>query len=299
MRNIVVDMSNILWAARFAEFKGQNESEFSTSLLMHCAVSHLISFNVKFQPDGILLAFDGRNGWRKDIYDAYKANRQKDMFYEEVNWVADTLYDFFMNHTNITAIKVHKAEADDVIYMATKMSPKTTIISSDTDFVQLLDDKTELYAQTLKTMRTSENPAYDLFIKCIRGDHTDNVMSAFPRVRETKLKEAWEDPSKIKLMNMFETNLPDGRKVGAAYELNKSLIDLTMSPPYIQDAIRNHIIEQASVNKPNNQIGLIKKLGELHQPALARSVSQSENFYNKRFVVLAEIIVKEKNLMIG
>ncbi len=284
-KNIIVDMSNILWASRFAEFKGQNESEFSTSLLLHCVVSHLISFNVKFQPDGILLAFDGRDGWRKDIYEAYKANRVKDIFYEEVNWVADTLYDFFMNHTNVTAIKVHKAEADDVIFMAAKMSPQSTIISSDTDFVQLLNDHTELYAQTLKVMRTSENPAYDLFIKCIRGDHTDNVMSAYPRIRETKLKEAWEDQTKMKMMNMFETNLPDGRKVGAVYELNRSLIDLTMSPLYIQDGIKNHIIEQASVDKPVSQITLIKKLGELKQPALARSVAQAENFYNKRFVL--------------
>ena len=32
-----------------------------------------------------------------------------------------------------------------------------------------------------------------LFEKCMRGDPTDNVFSAFPKVRKTKLLEAFQD----------------------------------------------------------------------------------------------------------
>ena len=37
------------------------------------------------------------------------------------------------------------------------------------------------------------NPEWLLFEKCMRGDASDNVFSAYPRIRKNKLLEAFED----------------------------------------------------------------------------------------------------------
>ena len=79
------------------------------------------------------------------------------------------------------------------------------IISTDTDYLQLItpkvkqyngvtgelitlegyfDDKDRPVKDKEKNPKLLEDPQYILFRKCMRGDATDNVFSAFPGVRE-------------------------------------------------------------------------------------------------------------------
>lgn len=283
MTNLIIDVSNIAWATRFAEFKKQNQDEFSKDLLLHSILASLIQNSIKFNAGGILLAFDGRRGWRKGIYPAYKGNREKDLYFEEVIEVIDTLRTFFAEKTDVTTVTVDEAEADDVIRTATIMSPKSIIISSDKDFIQLINAHTRLYASTLDLERTSENPAYDLYVKCIRGDTGDNVMSAYPRVRETKLKAAWDDG--LAMANLMETVLLDGRKVADNYEFNRKLIDLSRCPSEIQTKISNEITASATKTGCYSQAKVMQALGALKLNKLARETASTQGFYQKRFVL--------------
>lgn len=285
MTNLIIDVSNIVWATRYAEFKGQREAEFTKELLTHSVIQNLISLHIKFKTDGILLACDGDNTWRKAIYPAYKATREKDMFFEEVCEVLQILQTFFSENTDTTCVKVEGAEADDVIYVATQLSSQSVIVSSDKDFIQLLSNKTRLYASTMNLERLSIDPKYDLFLKCIRGDTGDNIRSAYPRIRETKLKEAYEDVTRVKMMNLMETILPDGKKVGDNYEFNRRLIDLTFCPLETQHKIKTKIEEQVSQNISVTQLQLLKALVDIKCPHLAREVGKSAGFYNRKFVL--------------
>ena len=97
------------------------------------------------------------------------------------------------------------------------------IVSTDSDFYQLLAPNVIQYNGTtdeivslegFKSAKTGEwvkdkktgekkepiNPEYALFEKCVRGDPTDNIFSAYPGARKkgsknkTGIIEAFEDP---------------------------------------------------------------------------------------------------------
>lgn len=281
MTNLIVDMSNVVWATRFSEFKGSREREFSKDLLTHSVVMNLMANANKFFATGILLAFDGKNVWRKKLYPEYKMNRERDMYYEEVLDVLATLKQFFSASTEVTAISLEGAEADDVIYVAKHLSANSVIISSDKDFVQLIDDHTRLYAATLKLERTTKNAVYDLFLHCIRGGD-DNIKSAYPRVRETRIRKAFEDP--LECANLMETKLEDGSKVADKFEFNRKLIDLSLAPSDVKGNICQQIMDEVYKPQKVNQLQLIGALGKMNLRMLAKDAS-SNTFYRKRFII--------------
>ena len=80
-------------------------------------------------------------------------------------------------------------EADDVIALYTKHLREKEpdafihIVTSDTDYIQLLQDNVELYTLNKKLLRDSKgfdgNVEKYLFCKCLMGDKSDNIPSAF------------------------------------------------------------------------------------------------------------------------
>lgn len=187
---------------------------------------------------------DGKNTWRRKQYPEYKAGREPDVYEPEKREATDTAIRFFEECTNAMVLRVPGAEADDLIAVWCRHSRgvNNIIMSTDKDFEQLVDEHTSLYSPTQKKFRTSETREYDLFEKCIRGDKGDNLPSAFPRVRSTRLKAAWEDP--VEMQNLMEETPPvTGVKVFDQYEFNRKMIDLSLIPPMVEqqclDAIQN------------------------------------------------------------
>ena len=239
-----------------------------------------------------MIACDSDNLWRKRIYPDYKAQRialkSTDPHLEAVSEGIKELKQFFNDFTNIPAVSVETAEADDVIAVTVKAQQyvKNKIISSDKDFIQLLDKNTTLYAFTLKDKkerdRTSDDPAYDLFEKCIRGDRGDNIFSAYPRVQSKRLKKAWEDP--LEMMNLMGETLPDGRIVKEAYEENKALIDLRLIPDDVEDAIIDELAEIGG-DKYNNYhyMKLLRYFGDTGMIKLADSIDKYDHVFKTTY----------------
>ncbi|AXC39259.1 UNVERIFIED_ORG: hypothetical protein [Escherichia phage CMSTMSU] len=111
--------------------------------------------------------------------------------------------DFVDNQTNSTLLRAPSAEADDFIarWIQTHPEDDHIIVSTDTDFRQLLAFNVRQYNPVQEMMYTTtgvfdknNNPAEDkkgnpietpnpeflLFQKCIKGDTSDNVFSAYP-----------------------------------------------------------------------------------------------------------------------
>ena len=240
-RNIIVDLSNITFVSYFA-----NKKEFTKGLLVHKIIENIFYLYNEYKADAIVLACDSPKVWRRKIYTEYKDGRElnRDENYEEVKEVMVEVKDFFNNYTTIRAIAAESSEADDVIAIFCELSKnlgyETIIYSNDRDFFQLLDENTFLHSPIKDKGKINYDYSkrdYDLFLKCIRGDKGDNILSAYPRVRETALKKAWED--ELEFLNLMET-VPKNmdKKVVEMFELNRKLIDLSLIPKEIKEAIK-------------------------------------------------------------
>jgi 5'-3' exonuclease len=232
--------------------------------------------------DHVVFAMEGADSWRKKFYPAYKRHRaeerealteeakeEEQLFFEAY----DDLVNFLDKRTNCTVLGAHGAEGDDVMAFWTQAHPNDqhVIISSDTDFQQLIAPNVSQYNAVSKRLYTTEGvfdekgqpvvdkktkevmkavePEWELFKKCIRGDKGDNVFSAFPGAREkgTKnkvgIREAFEDRdsqgynwNNFMLQRWIDHNEKE-HKVLEDYERNVKLVDLTMQPGKVRDAM--------------------------------------------------------------
>jgi len=123
-----------------------------------------------------------------------------------------------------------------------------------------------------------------LFEKCIRGDTSDNVFSAYPKVRKNKLEEAFTDRANkgfawnnLMLQRWVDHNGVEHR-VLEDYERNRRLIDLTQQPEDIKNIIKETISTNA-VAKEVTQVGIrLLKFAQLYD---LQKVSDQADSYAK------------------
>lgn len=268
--NVICDLSNLAFSIRHAklgEAKSMRQKQKDADLLIFKeTLEFIIKLANTHEATSVIVAAESKSGnWRKQLYPEYKGTRDRTDFYlEDVIKAIDMVFDFLRDNTSATCLRVADAEADDIIAVWTQNTDiDTTIISGDTDFVQLLaNPKIKLYSPQQKKFRDSEDPKFDLFLKCIRGDNSDNIRSAYPRVRETKLREAYTDP--LKMLNIMETVVGES-KVSEVYDFNKQLIDLTQQPQHLRDGILQTIREyqpakysEFSVMRKISDMGIVR-----------------------------------------
>ena len=133
----------------------------------------------------------------------------------------------------------------------------------------IFDDKGKaVIDKKTKEPKPAPNPEWLLFEKCMRGDTSDNVFSAYPGVRtkgtskKVGLTEAFED-RKTKGFNWNNLMLQrwtdhEGKehRVLEDYERNRRLIDLSHQPDDIKEIIATTIAEATGANKNVNQVGV-------------------------------------------
>jgi hypothetical protein len=118
-----------------------------------------------------------------------------------------------------------------------------------------------------KQPKAIPDPAWLLFEKCMRGDSSDNVFSAYPGVRErgTKnkvgLREAYADRDRKGYnwnnMMLQRWTDPEGveHRVLDDHERNRVLIDLTAQPDEVKAVVDAAIREQVS-HRDVGQVGV-------------------------------------------
>ena len=245
-----------------------------------------------------MFCLEGRS-WRKDYYEPYKRNRQetrdamspREADEDKVFWeIFDEFKNFIDTKTNCTMIRHPQLEADDLIAGWVQRHPEDNhvIISTDGDFAQLIAPNVKQYNGVSNTTITHEgyfddkgkrvvdkktgeekpapDPAFMLFEKCMRGDTSDNVFSAYPGVRKkgtrnkVGLIEAFADKdtkgynwNNMMLQRWVDHNGEEHRVLDD-YNRNVTLCDLTAQPPEIKEIINNTISEVES--KDINQVGM-------------------------------------------
>jgi len=293
---ILVDTANTFFRARHV-IRGDLDTKVGMAL--HITLAGVKKAWQDFDADHVVFCLEGRS-WRKDFYEPYKRNRQvaRDALTEAqaeedtVFWeIFDEFKDFIGTKTNCTMMQHKQLEADDLIagWVQSHPNDKHVIISTDGDFAQLIAPNVTQYNGVSNTIITHEgyfddkkrqpvidkktklpkpapNPAFMLFEKCMRGDKSDNVFSAYPgvRVKGTKnkvgLTEAFEDKdtkgfnwNNMMLQRWVDHNGQEHRVLDD-YNRNVVLCDLTAQPADIREIINNTIAEN-SVAKEVPQVG--------------------------------------------
>lgn len=281
-RTLVYDVANILFRVSAVQknnpYAKDSSSDDLIGLCMHISLASIYKWYTKYRPDFVVFAFEGGNNWRKKYTQSkssrsqYKANRVYDPEMQHFYDLMESFRKTMRNHTSICCLSVDGLEGDDVIagYAQLYASPEHEIIivSGDKDFTQLLrlpnvklinpDDGKMRNQPTSKDYEPDLD--YWIFLKCIRGDGGDNVPSAYPKVRETKIKKAYEDTyERINFMNTQWVEKPvsivDGvvvesapvtHRVGDLFEQNEILLDLFKQPPEIRKLIEESVTEQVA-----------------------------------------------------
>ena len=289
MKYLLMDLSNTFFRARHTAHRAQDTWE-KIGYSLHIAISSINRVARKFNSDHVVFALEGRS-WRKDFYPPYKRNRsearsamtQEQQDEDRMFWETyDHLCEYLRDSTNCSVIRHAEAEADDIIarWIALHPTDQHVIVSSDTDFVQLIsptvsqyngitgelithqghfDDKDRpVIDRHTKQPKAAPDAQWLLFEKCMRGDPTDNVFSAFPGVRthgtknRTGLTEAYQDRDRQGfawnnlMLQRWTDHEGQEHRVLDDYERNRILIDLTAQPDAIKHAIDAEILQQTS-----------------------------------------------------
>ena len=229
-------------------------------------------------PTRIICVFDGQasSSSRKTIDPEYKANRNIKRI---TNWeLFDNKEDEYASMTMqmgrlvnylqclpITLISIDKVEADDTIsYLAQeygKRGKKVTIVSSDKDFLQIVDDNINVYSPIKKKTYGKKEveeevgmlPENYLIMKSLLGDNSDNLTGIKGLGPKTLIKEFPDLVNKpgvtlddiydicakeLKTKKVFAKIIYDWDKVKSNYEL------MNLLQPRLGDYEIVHILDK-------------------------------------------------------
>ena len=318
MTYILVDTANTFFRARHVV---RGDADIKLGMAFHITLNSIRKAWRDFDGSHVIFCLEGRS-WRKDYYEPYKRNRsdaraaQTETEQEEdrVFWEAfDTFKDFVDTKTNCTVLQNPRLEADDLIagWIQNHPDDDHVIISTDSDFAQLIAPNVKQYNGVSETTithqgyfddkgnpvidkktnepKTAPDPEWLLFEKCMRGDTSDNVFSAYPGVRTKGTK------NKVGLMEAFEDKNSKGfswnnlmlqrwtdhegkeHRVLEDYERNRRLIDLSAQPDDIRAVINSTINEATNANKSISQVG-IRLMKFCHLYDLQKIADQAQSY---------------------
>jgi 5'-3' exonuclease len=293
---ILVDTMNTFFRARHVV---RGDIDIKVGMALHVTFNSIKKAWSDFDADHVVFCLEGRS-WRKDFYTPYKRNRsearaamtekeeEEDRLFFEI---FDEFKDFVENKSNCTVLQHPNLEADDLIAGWVQAHPNDNhvIISTDGDFAQLISHNVKQYNgvsnttitidgyfddkgravidKKTKQAKPAPDPQWLLFEKCMRGDASDNVFSAYPGVRKKGTK------NKVGLLEAFEDKQNKGfnwnnlmlqrwvdhegveHRVLDDYNRNVTLCDLSAQPQEIKNIIFETISEKA-IPKDVTQVGI-------------------------------------------
>ena len=153
------------------------------------------------KPSRCIIVFDGKGGStkRRKLYPEYKANRKvKKRFNRNIKWGSAPQDEEesmkqqmgrlinYLEYLPLTLISIDGIEADDTMaYISQQLLPKSDIMlmSTDKDFLQLVDDRVKVWSPTKKKLYTKDViqeefgiPSRNILTyRILDGDKSDNI----------------------------------------------------------------------------------------------------------------------------
>ena len=244
---IILDMNQITLANVMMNFHMNKSDELEEDMVRHMILNSIRMYRTMFKDEygEIVLAYDSRHYWRREIFPQYKQNRKKGREKDNFDWnsifeLLNSMKSEFKEILPYKFLEVYGAEADDIIATLCKeyQDQKTMIVSGDKDFIQLQKYKNvKQYSPILKQYVNGHNP--DTYIKehILKGDSSDgvpNVLSPDHTFVEG-LRQRPLSKKKIEAWIKSETGMSD--EVKRNYQRNHKLINLDNTPEDLQKSI--------------------------------------------------------------
>lgn len=209
----------------------------------------------KFKPQKIIFALDcpRENIWRTEIMNDYKNRKNMTEFdgrvfpltiNEIIPDLSKSMKEFKIRRKlcpiDVSIIQYDNCEADDLVYIyCRRMYPEKNkiIITGDNDYLQLLDDKTEIYDLKMKSLKDKSlgSNEKDLLFKVLGGDPSDNIPSIMTK---KKVKELLQTTQISEIMELYASN--------KKFINNMKMVDMNAIPERIIEDVMNSIHHNAT-----------------------------------------------------
>lgn len=283
---IIIDYSQVA-ISNVMQFSGEimkssSDKEKAVNIIRHAILSSIKLYKKKYGQEygEIVIACDGRNYWRKDIFEFYKAGRKASREKSDLDWklIFETMAQLrqdLIDHFPYKVVCIERAEADDIIGTLSKWTQsngfitqglyeepqKVIIISSDGDFKQLQKySNVRQYSPMQKKFVIVPDPKAYLIEHIVRAgdDGIPNILSAdnvfVEGIRQTPIVK--------KRLNSF-------LELGAAacendmqrrnWNRNQTLIDLDFIPKDVSKAIIDSYTNQEIKGNKNSIMNYLIK----------------------------------------
>ncbi len=289
-------MTNILYRTFFAN-KGEEDVTVA-GLAHHMALTTINKYYKTFHPHKIIMCFD-RPNWRKKYTNSdkciskvvYKGNRRKNMTAAQRKkfeaFIAHiTEFEKIMkDHTSAIVLTQDNLEADDLIagvcdVVCLDPANEVIITSADKDLLQCMKHKNVTLinpadGKARSLVDWNNDPRLFMFEKCIRGDRGDNVQSAFPRCRKTRIIKAYNDPLEcVNLMHEQWIRPTDNVTftVGELFKENEILMDLSKQPEDVYRLTIKTVIDGMNATRKFSYFHFLQFLGKYKMKKIVDSI---------------------------
>lgn len=250
---IIIDMNQISVASLMMHLH-MNKGELEEDMVRHMILNSVRMYRTMFNEDygEIVLAYDSRAYWRKEIFPQYKSNRRKNREEDDKDW--DSIFDVLNNIKEeikeflpYKVVEVYGAEADDVIATLCKhyQSEKIMIVSGDKDFIQLQKyDNVKQYSPITKKLVDGVDPKVYIKEHVLKGDKSDGVPNVLSP-DHTFTDELRQRPlTSKKLESILAQDIDElDDEIKRNYQRNDKLINLDNIPKTLESEILNSFNE--------------------------------------------------------
>jgi hypothetical protein len=244
---ILVDMNQISLASLMMHLH-INKGELDDEMVRHMILNSVRMYRTMFNEDygEIVLTYDSRAYWRKQIFPQYKANRKKNRESDGKDWnsifeVLNQIKDEIREFLPYKVVETYGAEADDVIATLCKhyQNEKIMIVSGDKDFIQLQKyNNVKQYSPITKKHINGVDAVVYIKEHILKGDKSDgvpNVLSPDHTFTDDLRQRPLTSKKMQSIMAQDIDDLDD--EVKRNYQRNDILINLDNIPEKLEEEI--------------------------------------------------------------
>ena len=250
---IIIDMNQISVASLMMHLH-MNKGELEEDMVRHMILNSVRMYRTMFNEDygEIVLAYDSRAYWRREVFPQYKSNRRKNREEDDKDWdsifgVLNNIKEEIKEFLPYKVVEVYGAEADDVIATLCKhyQNEKVMIVSGDKDFIQLQKyDNVKQYSPITKKLVDGIDPKVYIKEHVLKGDKSDGVPNVLSP-DHTFTDELRQRPlTSKKLESILAQDIDElDDEIKRNYQRNDKLINLDNIPKTLESEILNSFNE--------------------------------------------------------
>ena len=225
-----------------------NDNQLDEEMVRHMILNSVRLYSSMFNEDygEIVLTYDSRAYWRREVFPQYKHSRRKSREADSKDWdsifgVLNQIKDEIKEFLPYKVVETHGAEADDVIAILCKhyQSEKIMIVSGDKDFIQLQKyDNVRQYSPITKKHVNGIDAVVYIKEHILKGDKSDGIPNVLSP-DHTFTDDLRQRPlTSKKMQSILAQDIDDlNDEVKRNYQRNDKLINLDNIPEELEGNI--------------------------------------------------------------